>query len=811
MTRMTVVSALGRMGCAALISLASARADNIEWDAEGGTADNAVREWQYDGGTNWVGDLTPTSVDNAWVNGNYTAVVSQAGATANFLLVGSSDAPVTGSNPTGMVLMTGGDLLLENDVILGEHPGDVGSLVMTDGTMTIPDDALYLGYEGIGRMTVTGNASVVMTGGDSDANLYVGLGDASGPEDAGSTLYLGGNADVSVGYDLHVGYYAGAHGVVYMAGGEMRVTNHLMLGRGAGALGEVVIKAGLLDVSRIGFIGTMAGGTGIVSVSGGTLNVERESLLVGDLGHGILDVSGTATVKLNAGHADLVVGDNSADSNTVALSGNGVIIIPDDLRVGLSAEGARGVVRITDNGRLTVGNEIAVGIFTNSSGRVEMSGGLLETQDGTFYIGEMGHGIVSVSGTATVDVNGASGDLRIGVESSASNTLEISGSGVVDVADELVIGSASSGSRGIVRLQDSGRMTVRGNMLIAQRSETIGIVEIGGGTYIASNVVLVANASNAMGRISISDGLFSSATHMAVGNAANATGRLTVSGGSVAIGGNLIIGNNGAGFLSISDGSLTTAGNLVVNDGGESSTVEVIGALPLITVGSGATEDFTLGSAAEFRAFLTAGGIAPVKVQDNINAGGTLTVDAIGGVANGVYVIATSLNQSAVSGTFATTNWLGGLSGTVSYDDHRIAVTITNGTSSLYDTWAAGFGLVGSDASPTNDPDNDTWRNLTEYGHGGNPTNQNDAAVYPEWQVLPDGSLEVVYRRRVDYESRGLSYEVQAESNIVLGAWSTNGTEEIGSEILDAEFESVTNRIEARGTLTVGRIQIGLE
>lgn len=54
---------------------------------------------------------------------------------------------------------------------------------------------------------------------------------------------------------------------------------------------------------------------------------------------------------------------------------------------------------------------------------------------------------------------------------------------------------------------------------------------------------------------------------------------------------------------------------------------------------------------------------------------------------------------------------------------------------------------------------------------------------------------EYIYRRRGDYLARGLSYTVEATPNLVSGIWSTNGVSETGFGSINAETDSVTNRI----------------
>jgi hypothetical protein len=63
--------------------------------------------------------------------------------------------------------------------------------------------------------------------------------------------------------------------------------------------------------------------------------------------------------------------------------------------------------------------------------------------------------------------------------------------------------------------------------------------------------------------------------------------------------------------------------------------------------------------------------------------------------------------------------------------------------------------------------------------------------------VLETGTnwLEYVYRRRSDYAARGLSYTVEATTNLVTGTWSTAGVLAAGYGSIAVGIDSVTNRV----------------
>ncbi len=128
------------------------------------------------------------------------------------------------------------------------------------------------------------------------------------------------------------------------------------------------------------------------------------------------------------------------------------------------------------------------------------------------------------------------------------------------------------------------------------------------------------------------------------------------------------------------------------------------------------------------------------------------------------------------------------------FDNMAITIAATD----PYDAWAAGYGLFGSNAWNSADIEPDGMNNLVEYALGGNPAIADAAAILPVLSKVSDpgaGWLEHVHRRRSDYLARSLLYNVEASTNLVSGTWSTNGVTPAGSGPLDAEFDSVTNRI----------------
>ena len=101
--------------------------------------------------------------------------------------------------------------------------------------------------------------------------------------------------------------------------------------------------------------------------------------------------------------------------------------------------------------------------------------------------------------------------------------------------------------------------------------------------------------------------------------------------------------------------------------------------------------------------------------------------------------------------------------------------------------WIAGFpSLSGADTLPGSDPDCDELSNAEEYAFGGDPTlNELQSGGVPIGPTLAiaevTGSrfLEITYRRRLDYQSRNVTYTPQSSTDLV--AWTNGGFTQLGT------------------------------
>jgi len=123
-----------------------------------------------------------------------------------------------------------------------------------------------------------------------------------------------------------------------------------------------------------------------------------------------------------------------------------------------------------------------------------------------------------------------------------------------------------------------------------------------------------------------------------------------------------------------------------------------------------------------------------------------------------------------------------------------------------YESWANGMGLVagvndGREYDAENGGIGDGMVNLLEYALGGDPLADDAASILPAYSGPVDiggtNYMNYVYRRRSDAGIRGLVYDLQFKTDLMLSPnWtSTLGLAEAGIDTTDPDFDMVTNSI----------------
>ena len=106
------------------------------------------------------------------------------------------------------------------------------------------------------------------------------------------------------------------------------------------------------------------------------------------------------------------------------------------------------------------------------------------------------------------------------------------------------------------------------------------------------------------------------------------------------------------------------------------------------------------------------------------------------------------------------------------------------------------------------DTDGDGMNNLVEYALGGNPNTNDAATVLPEAEFTADW-INYIYTRHRDAAERGLNYNLLYSSDLIsTNGWiESGGAWETGTNIVNQNFESITNEIDITG-MDQGYIQL---
>ncbi len=110
-----------------------------------------------------------------------------------------------------------------------------------------------------------------------------------------------------------------------------------------------------------------------------------------------------------------------------------------------------------------------------------------------------------------------------------------------------------------------------------------------------------------------------------------------------------------------------------------------------------------------------------------------------------------------------------------------------------YEGWSTGWGVdIGAD---TNDYDNDGLLNVYEYGLGGDPTDDTDQGVSPEFDIVNTGGTNwfgYVHPQLADPAS-GITYHLELNTDLVSGTWVNAGYEVLGTNDTGGDLDFVTN------------------
>ncbi len=451
------------------------------------------------------------------------------------------------------------------------------------GTLNINNGGSFI--SGTANTVAVGVSVAGLGGGAASGTVNVNQGtvtlsaSASGSA-GGQGLAVGINA-AGAGI-INVGDAAGAAGssLVDLATNNVTLTVGGTNGEGSGT-GTVNIKSDgrVATGTARAYIGD--GGTGTVLVDGGTLAIGVGGLTVGrNGGNGTLNVtSGLATIDGPGGAESFIVADGLGSVGTINISG-GTLNSVNNMLIGVN--GGVGTVNQT-GGTVTYGGWAAVGYGTGGGGSsYNISGGTLSSSAG-FEVGADRAGLMTISGTATVNVSA----INVGIRTNGVGTLNISG-GTTNVgtigfggAQQISTGNGTI-SGGIVNattvdvgINNGGT----GSLNITGGTTTIGRLGVGGGLGTSNGTLNITGGTNVV----------NGGAQSFIGRGAGSTGTLNITGAALAntSGQDFQLGfEGGTGNLNITAGGTMThnwwfnlargvgsTGNATVSGAGSSFTV----------------------------------------------------------------------------------------------------------------------------------------------------------------------------------------------------------------------------------------------
>lgn len=124
----------------------------------------------------------------------------------------------------------------------------------------------------------------------------------------------------------------------------------------------------------------------------------------------------------------------------------------------------------------------------------------------------------------------------------------------------------------------------------------------------------------------------------------------------------------------------------------------------------------------------------------------------------------------------------------------------SNVQSTAYDQWLSLYGLSGTNALYSVDPDGDGFSNMYEWGLGGDPTNAFDQGILPTYDTsFADGTNWFIYTFPSN-PSADLVYYIQTCDDLVTGSWTSDGpVAGTGIHSENAAFYAVTNKLLMEG------------
>ncbi len=558
--------------------------------------------------------------------GNFSAAamnVASGASASGTLYISGGDVSITnaagtartnlaqGANSTGSIIMTGGNLWL-NQLVMGNVNtatpelnlsgtakatisayANVGGSVGGKGTVSLSEGAeLNAVSLGVGSnessqdtLSMTDTSSLTMlsgnltAGGGSSSSGKIFVSDqanisalaivlGNGASTSGLLSISGGAVSATA---MNIASGADSEGTLYISGGDVTITNaagtaRTNLAQGANSAGSIIMTGGNLWLNQL-VMGNVNTSTPLMSLSGTSKATISSYLNVGG------SVGGKGTVLLAEGarlnSAALGVGSNENSQGTLSLTGTSSLnMLAGNLTAG-AGKGSTGTISVADNASISALMIIA-GAGENSSGSINVSGGEIKTNNMNIAgTGVGSKGVLTISGGSVVISNSAgTGRLNMGQGDGGSATIAMTGGTLY--TQTFVMGNVST-STPLLDLSGDAEMTISnwGNIGGGPSDGSKGTVNISEGAVLNAKVLSVGANENSTGTLSMTgtsslvlgadDPLGEYQGGLYVGGNAGAMGTVSITDQAIiyAKNGEISIGNAGNGYYSQTGGTVT--------------------------------------------------------------------------------------------------------------------------------------------------------------------------------------------------------------------------------------------------------------
>jgi T5SS/PEP-CTERM-associated repeat protein len=326
------------------------------------------------------------------------------------LLIGESPG-AQHARSHGSVSLNGGVLSVAGELSIGDGLGCTGLVAVAGGQLRVGNqqtNVMRVGDHGFGQMSV------------ANGSAHVGNVSVARHDTARGLLVLHSGGLMTCSDDLSIGRFSGSTGLVFMAGGELAVTNHPIWvgreGRGQLIVSNGFLRAKTMNVAVVqtntafGAL-TLAGGTVLVS-SNFALGDETlsplslaQALVAGGKLH-VTNEAGTAHLAVHSGGFTLGGGELVADNLVLTNSSGRVAFDGGVLRVGGSIV-SNGLPFIVGNGIRPATLDLNGGTHLFANGLVISSNATL-SGCGTIIGNVINHGTIltNCAGSITAPIIG---------------------------------------------------------------------------------------------------------------------------------------------------------------------------------------------------------------------------------------------------------------------------------------------------------------------------------------------------------------------------------------------------------------------